>query len=242
MITVATEILSSLPIGTFQVKLNHRVLLDSIFDICGVPQDKFRSICSAVDKLDKEPWSEVKREMVQDKGLPEESADMIGTFVTLKGTPRELTKQLLNSKKFGDHPRAADAMANLILLWNYLEAMGSIQYVSFDLSLARGLDYYTGVIYECVFTGGGPNVGSIAAGGRYDGLVGMFSDNGQQTPCVGVSIGVERVFAIMEAKMAMQGSAVDVFVASAGKVRRRRESQRRRRREGEKDSRPWPWP
>ncbi len=60
-------------------------------------------------------------------------------------------------------------------------------------------------------------MGSIAAGGRYDGLVGMFSDNGQQTPCVGVSIGVERVFAIMEAKMAMHGSAVDVFVASAGR-------------------------
>ena len=121
------------------------------------------------------------------------------------------------SKAFGDHPRAAEAMANLALLWDYLDAMGSIKYVSFDLSLARGLDYYTGVIYECVFTGGGPNVGSIAAGGRYDGLVGMFSDNGQQTPCVGVSIGVERVFAIMEAKMAMQGGAVDVFVASAGK-------------------------
>ena len=53
--------------------------------------------------------------------------------------------------------------------------------VSFDMSLARGLDYYTGVIYECVHTEpGGPGVGSIAAGGRYDKLVGMFSEGGQQ--------------------------------------------------------------
>jgi histidyl-tRNA synthetase len=62
-------------------------------------------------------------------------------------------------------------------------------------SLARGLDYYTGVIYEAVFKGES-QVGSIAAGGRYDGLVGMFS--GKNVPAVGVSLGIERVFSIME--------------------------------------------
>mmetsp|Transcript_59928 Transcript_59928/g.82005 ORF Transcript_59928/g.82005 Transcript_59928/m.82005 type:complete len:539 (-) Transcript_59928:329-1945(-) len=217
VITVATEILSTLPIGSFVVKLNHRVLLDSIFDISGVPADKFRTICSAVDKLDKEPWSEVKREMVEDKGLAEEVADKIGTFVTRLGAPRELHSILVKEKVFGDHPGAAEAMASLALLWDYLEAMGSLDYVSFDLSLARGLDYYTGVIYECVFTGGGPAVGSIAAGGRYDKLVGMFNENGQQVPCVGVSIGVERVFAIMESKALAEQCSVNCFVASVGK-------------------------
>ncbi len=91
-------------------------------------------------------------------------------------------------------------MAELKLLFDYLEAMGSLQYVSFDMSLARGLDYYTGVIYEAVLIDGSVAVGSIAAGGRYDNLVGMFSPAGVQTPCVGVSIGIERVFAIMEKK------------------------------------------
>jgi histidyl-tRNA synthetase len=84
--------------------------------------------------------------------------------------------------------------------------MDSLQFISFDLSLARGLDYYTGVIYEVVLIDGTSQVGSIAAGGRYDSLVGMFSASGQQTPCVGVSIGVERVFTIIEKRMLELGA------------------------------------
>lgn len=89
--------------------------------------------------------------------------------------------------------------------------------VVFDLSLARGLDYYTGVIYEAVLTQAGTvsaaneaqnganaeesvSVGSVAGGGRYDGLVGMFDPKGRRVPCVGVSIGIERIFSIMEQK------------------------------------------
>jgi histidyl-tRNA synthetase len=220
VITVATEILSDLPVGTFSIKLNHRKLLDAIFDICGVPADKFRPICSAVDKLDKSPWEEVKMEMVQEKGLPEESADKIGTYVLFSGPPKVLWKQLMEENKFGSHKEAAVAMAELKLLFDYLEAMGSLQHVSFDLSLARGLDYYTGVIYEAVLTDGTSTVGSIAAGGRYDNLVGMFSPSGMQTPCVGVSIGIERVFTIMEKKAEqmkiLQSSNIQVFIASIG--------------------------
>ena len=56
---MASEILSELPVGKFLIKLNHRKLLDAIFEICGVPAEKFRPICSAVDKLDKAPWTDV---------------------------------------------------------------------------------------------------------------------------------------------------------------------------------------
>lgn len=88
------------------------------------------------------------------------------------------------------------------------------------MSLARGLDYYTGVIYEAVLTDGTSQVGSIAAGGRYDNLVGMFSASNAQTPCVGVSIGIERVFAIMEQRAKDQNllgiSNIQVFIASIG--------------------------
>ncbi|MFN3504322.1 MAG: ATP phosphoribosyltransferase regulatory subunit, partial [Allorhizobium sp.] len=98
--------------------------------------------------------------------------------------------------------------------------MGWLERVSFDLSLARGLDYYTGVIYEAVLTDGTSQVGSIAAGGRYDNLVGMFSRAGSQTPCVGISIGIERVFAIMEERArragALKAQPVEVLVASIG--------------------------
>eukprot|EP01024_Parvocaulis_polyphysoides_P048985 TRINITY_DN47074_c0_g3_i2.p1 TRINITY_DN47074_c0_g3~~TRINITY_DN47074_c0_g3_i2.p1 ORF type:complete len:223 (-),score=52.06 TRINITY_DN47074_c0_g3_i2:149-817(-) len=76
----------------------------------------------------------------------------------------------------------------------FLQEMGALQRIKFDMSLARGLDYYSGVLYEAVLKVA--NVGSIAAGGRYDGLVGMFS--GKDVPAVGVSIGIERVFNILE--------------------------------------------
>ena len=76
--------------------------------------------------------------------------------------------------------------------------MGCLGDIIFDFSLARGLDYYTGLIYEAVLTDEN-RVGSIAGGGRYDGLVGMFS--GKEVPSVGVSIGIERVFAILEEKV-----------------------------------------
>lgn len=66
---VLTELLDELNIGHYEVKLNHRKLLDGMLDICGVPQSKFRSICSAIDKMDKQPWEQVRKEMVEEKGL-----------------------------------------------------------------------------------------------------------------------------------------------------------------------------
>jgi len=222
-ITVATEILSELPVGSFLVKLNHRKILDAIFEICGVPAEKFRPICSAVDKLDKAPWSEVYREMVEEKGLSADSAERIGKFVLNKsegGQPMALWTKMFEEQIFGTHEGANAAMQDMKVLFGYLEAMGSGGFVSFDLSLARGLDYYTGLIYEVVITEGGSQVGSIAAGGRYDNLVGMFSASGSQTPCVGISIGIERVFTIMEKRAEerkiMQTDTIQVYVASIG--------------------------
>ena len=221
-LAVACEILDSLPIGDFGIKLNHRRLLDAILDICGVPADKFRTICSAVDKLDKEPWSEVRREMVEDKGLTGDVADKIGEFVVLKGKPWEMYNSLMDGKKFGIHKGAMEAMEDLRVCFEYLDAMDKLKFISFDLSLARGLDYYTGVIYEAVCMNGNTQVGSIGGGGRYDNLVSMFQEAGKVTPCVGVSVGIERVFTLMEERLRQeQGGSikqpnVNVLVASAG--------------------------
>jgi len=221
VLCVAVNILSDLPIGGVKVKLNDRRILDTIFEICGCPPEKFRTICSAVDKLDKAPWEEVKVEMLQ-KGLDEAAADRIGEFVNLtapSGEPYALLDTL--EQRLGDHPKGGPAIAELRILFGYLASMGVLPQISLDMSLARGLDYYTGLIYECVLLDNSLGVGSIAAGGRYDNLVGMFS--GQTTPCVGVSIGVERVFAIMERLMAdgaasldATGSKMQVLVASVG--------------------------
>ena len=105
------------------------------------------------------------------------------------------------------------------LLFTYLDQMNCLQHLSFDFSLARGLDYYTGLIYEAVLTDPNNKVGSIAGGGRYDTLVGMFS--GKQIPSVGVSIGIERVFAILEEKYkndkSVRATETQIYVAQIGK-------------------------
>lgn len=228
-VKVVYEILSSLDIGDFVIKLNHRKLLDGMFEACGVPSDKFRTICSAVDKLDKSPWQDVKKEMIDEKGLDEATADRIGEYVRQSGGV-ELVDKLLNDAKLKNVKSAVQGLEEMKLLLKYCSIFGVMHQVSFDLSLARGLDYYTGVIYEAVLKGGNDitkkkedeTIGSVAGGGRYDNLVGMFDSKGKQVPCVGVSIGVERVFAILEAKNAatqtkVRTNEIQIFVASAHK-------------------------
>ncbi|CAK4713020.1 hypothetical protein LEN26_002566 [Aphanomyces euteiches] len=214
-ITIAIEVLQQFPeLGPFKIKLSHRKLLDAILELCGVPADKLRTTCSAIDKLDKETWENVRSEMVDEKDIPPEVADRIQGFVTLVGSPKALHAQLLAEKRFGDHPAAAEAMKELALLWSYLEAMGVLDYVSFDLSLARGLDYYTGLIYEYVLTGSdAAQVGSIAAGGRYDNLVGMFSATNAHIPCIGVSLGIERIFGMLQKHAENHGDGLKAPVA-----------------------------
>jgi histidyl-tRNA synthetase len=103
-------------------------------------------------------------------------------------------------------------------LFEYLDAYNCLDRLSFDFSLARGLDYYTGLIYEAVLTDT-DRVGSIAGGGRYDGLVGMFSN--KPIPAVGVSIGIERVFAILEEKSkddyTVRETETQIMIAQIGK-------------------------
>lgn len=213
------EILDDTKVGDYLIKLNHRRLLDGIFAISGVPAEKFRPICSAVDKLDKAPWEEVRAEMLQ-KGLAPAVADRIGTFVTLRGEPNALLAKLRAEGHTRGNGDAEAALAELGVLFKYLEVLGCLHRISFDLSLARGLDYYTGVIYEAVLTGA-DRVGSIAAGGRYDGLVGVFG--GEEIPAVGFSVGIERLFTIIEQDTLAAGatrkhaSPTQVFVASIGK-------------------------
>ncbi|GAA5821337.1 hypothetical protein JCM11251_004577 [Rhodosporidiobolus azoricus] len=264
-LAIACEVLDSLEIGEFTIKLNHRKILDGIFAVCGVPEDKIRTISSAVDKLDKMPWEDVRKEMVAEKGLDGEVADRIGEYVKLKGGP-ELVEQLKQDARLSQHKRSMEGLEDMALLFKYLDIYGCSHRMSFDLSLARGLDYYTGIIYEAVTAGSAPpvpvapnpesaptpaqkkadlkgkkpaltadeeaeidestvGVGSIAAGGRYDELVGMFSGQSGaagKIPCVGISFGVERLFSLLLKKAQEQGDqvgrakATEVYVMSLG--------------------------
>lgn len=219
VLKIIHEALSALlgPRNPFVVRCNNRKILDSIFKISGVPEDKFRTVCSSVDKLDKLSWAEVKQELVKDKGVSEQVADTIGGWVLRKGK-KELIVALLETELASD-ALAKEGLEEMLKLFKFLEIFEVTENVVFDLSLARGLDYYTGAIFEAVLVGG--DVGSIAGGGRYDELVGMFSKSGQKIPCVGMSLGIERIFTILEARakkdqQQVKQNPVDVFVAAAG--------------------------
>ncbi|KAL7927747.1 hypothetical protein ACQKWADRAFT_317928 [Trichoderma austrokoningii] len=255
VIRIITEVFEGLGWnGAYTIKLNHRKILDGIFQVCGVPEDKIRTISSAVDKLDKLPWADVRKEMTEEKGLDGEIADRIGEWVVLRGR-HELLEKLRNDEKLSANESMKQGVADVALLFEYLEAFGVLDKVSFDLGLARGLDYYTGLIYEVVTEGSAPEatpgseaataklskkkskskgedddrsddptvgVGSVAAGGRYDNLVGMFSGK-NQIPCVGISFGVDRIFSIINARMTadksaeqVRGNEVDVYVMALG--------------------------
>lgn len=220
-IRVVSEALEALDMGPFAIKLNHRCLLDGIFAACGVPQDKFRGICSAVDKLDKLTWVEVRKEIIEEKGLDESSADKIGTYVSRSGG-LELVAELRKDVDLMKQQSAVQGLDSIELLFEYCDLLRVTDKITFDLSLARGLDYYTGVIFEATLTGDDVGVGSVAGGGRYDNLVAMFDSKKKPVPCVGLSLGVERLFSVLEAKLARNGlktrtTEVQVFVASAQK-------------------------
>ncbi|KAF2263992.1 histidyl-tRNA synthetase [Lojkania enalia] len=249
ILRVIKEVFEDLPgwKGKYTIKINHRKILDGIFQVCGVPEDKIRTISSAVDKLDKSPWEEVRREMVEDKALDPAVADKIGEYVKYKGG-REIVTQLLEIPEVTANASAKKGLEDMALLCTYLDIYGVLPVLSIDMSLARGLDYYTGVIYEVVTEGSAPSaskdevakkskkekknvdpeedrsndptlgVGSVAAGGRYDELVGMFS--GKPIPCVGISFGVDRIFSITKARLheshEVRPTEVDVFVMAFG--------------------------
>lgn len=108
VLKVLVEILDDLALGDYEVKINHRKILDAMLDIAGVPASKFRPICSAIDKLDKETWETVKKEMVEEKGLEEHVADKIGEFVVLRGNPREVLAKLQDAAHpLSVHPESA---------------------------------------------------------------------------------------------------------------------------------------
>lgn len=98
------------------------------------------------------PWEEVKREIVQEKGLPEDVADKIGEYVILNGKS-ELIDKLFADTNLTKSKSAVEGLEAMKLILKYCEIYDTYRNVSFDLSLARGLDYYTGVIYEAVLLG-----------------------------------------------------------------------------------------
>jgi histidyl-tRNA synthetase len=215
VLKVICEILNDLNLGKFLLKINHRKLLDAMIALSDIPSDKFKTVCASVDKLDKEPWEAVKKELIE-KGLNESQTDKLWIYVQLKDTPEKLLEKLKADSTLLENKSGKEAIDDMEVLIDYISILNITQFISFDLSLAR--DYYTGLIFEAVLIDG-DFLGSIAGGGRYDELLGMFS--GKSIPAIGGSIGIERVFNILEEKMKKETNVrqneTEVLVAVIGK-------------------------
>ena len=117
VIKIIDEILSELEIGNYVIKVNSRKILDAMVELSGAPKEKFKAICSAIDKLDKEDWAEVKRELVQDKGITEEAADILGQFVKYNGSPLVLLQEIKDKNLFAESAIGMEGLNELELLF-----------------------------------------------------------------------------------------------------------------------------
>lgn len=182
-VAVVDAALAALGFSDFEVKVNHRKLLAAIVRELA-KTDRETDVLVAIDKLDKIGWDGVAAEL-----------DERGIGSGWLGQLKDMT--------FDDYATIApEAVAELREVFAAADALGATR-VRFDATLARGLSYYTGPVFETVITGGG--IGSVSGGGRYDGLIGMFS--GKDIPAVGVSLGLERLLVVMEDRGMLPGAA-----------------------------------
>lgn len=196
VVSVLSTGLSSLDVPV-DIRVNHRNLLQAVMNASNVPAHLFKETCSSVDKMDKLSWDEVRAELIA-KGLSRDSCETLRAYVTLKGAPKDLLSKLEQRLQY-------DA-SELMSFFGHLEAAGIS--ATLDLGIARGLDYYTGVIFEAIPRAGGP---SVAAGGRYDNLIGSLGNFA--TPAVGVSFGVDRLVPLVQSQVVLGPTA---YVVSAG--------------------------
>ena len=181
ILSLTLDVMDEIGVSGVVVRVNDRRLMAGVFEEdLGIkdPTPVYR----AVDKLDKIGVDGVKAELAK-LGLPGETIAKIMDIISLRGRPGEVLPEV--SRRYGSNKRVAEALSHLEEMLSLVDD----KRVVVDLSLVRGLDYYTGPILEV--TSEVLPVGSIAGGGRYDGLIGLFS--GRDVPATGVSIGVDRI-------------------------------------------------
>lgn len=196
------EVLTNFGLPDFSIKINNRKILSGIAEICG-ETDKIVAITVAIDKLDKVGANGVVKEL-QEKNISSEAIEKIKPLFELKGTNEELLSQMktyLSSSEIG-----LEGIYELEFVLNQVNKLALKRAkLEFDVTLARGLNYYTGAIFEV--KANGVQMGSICGGGRYDDLTGLFGMKGMSG--VGISFGADRIYDVM--------NELDLFPASLTK-------------------------
>ncbi len=191
-VAIAAEALTAVGLPNFTIRISHRRLLEGLAVISGVELAQAGGVFRSVDKLAKIGAAGVLKEMVEG-GIDEEAGRRVLDEVTREGTPLELLADL--RPRMQAFEPGMKAITDLTDLFTILPGLGVAPTAyMLDLSLARGLDYYTGPVYEA--TVDEPKVGSVVGAGRYDGLIGNFL--GRDVPACGMSLGLERIIEVVE--------------------------------------------
>ena len=177
----------------FQIRVNNRKVLNGFYAMLGLTE-KSGDIMRTVDKLDKIGADKVRLILIEDCGLTEAEADEILKFIAISGTNGEVLAAL--EGYLGKNEMFDQGVSELRAVTANLSAFG-VPEANFavDLTIARGLDYYTGTVYETVLLDH-PEIGSVCSGGRYDNLAGYYID--KALPGVGISIGLTRLFYVLD--------------------------------------------
>ena len=185
---------TALGLRRFQIRVNNRKILNGFYAMLDLT-DKAAHIMRTVDKLDKIGPDQVRQLLMDEEiGLTQKSADEILTVISIKGSNGEVLSALNGYR--GRNEMFDQGLDELTTVVNYLSAFGVPEdHFAVDLTIARGLDYYTGTVYETTMLDH-PEIGSICSGGRYDNLAEYYTD--KQLPGVGISIGLTRLFFVLE--------------------------------------------
>ena len=185
---------TALGLRRFQIRVNNRKILNGFYAMLGLTEQA-ADIMRTVDKLDKIGGDKVRELLLaEDIGLSGGAADEILKFIAIRGNNAQVLSALEGYR--GRSERFDQGLDELTTVVRYLAAFGVPEdHFAVDLTIARGLDYYTGTVYETTMLDH-PEIGSICSGGRYDNLAEYYTD--KQLPGVGISIGLTRLFFVLE--------------------------------------------
>jgi len=194
IVTLMYTVMRALGFERFLIRMNNRKILNCLAEYAKFDAAALPAVLRIIDKLDKQEWSEVEKEL-GDAGIASGSIKALKEFINLKsGTPAATLAAL--KKLFTGIAGAEEGIGELETIASYLAASGVPENAwTIDLSVARGLGYYTGPVFETRLLDI-PEIGSVFSGGRYDGLVSRFGT--ASMPATGASVGIDRLFAAME--------------------------------------------
>lgn len=215
IVLVIHDLMLELGLDRFRIRLNNRLLLNGLLTSLGLG-DRAVPLLRSLDKLEKIGSEGVKAEMIQPfprhAGITPEQADQVLALASITGSNAEILDRI--ERDFATQPQTMEGVRRLRELLAVAEHCGITEdRLRLDLSICRGLDYYTGTIYETTLLDL-PKIGSVCSGGRYDNLAGLYTK--QSLPGVGASLGLDRLIAALEELNVLEkmGTPASVLIAN----------------------------